>query len=59
MGEVIQRPSATIHAFPSRGRFAIRRDDELRVASGIVTGAWYHEEAIQEAAREDNSPKRQ
>ena len=60
MTESLQRQSAKILQFPAAGRAALggRRDDVKpaepfvapRVAK-IVSGAWYHEEAIQEARR--------
>jgi len=51
--------SATIYTFPPRGRFALRiqGDDFAPVADAqlprgvkIVSGSWYHDEAIQDAA---------
>jgi Protein of unknown function (DUF2735) len=60
MTESLQRQSAKILQFPAAGRSALggRRDDAKpaepftapRVAR-IASGAWYHEEAIQEARR--------
>jgi hypothetical protein len=51
--------SATIYAFPARGRFALsgHRDDSEKLASPratkpVIGDAWYHEEAIQEAIKE-------
>jgi Protein of unknown function (DUF2735) len=46
--------SATIYAFPARGRFAPggRRDDSPRMTKVVIGDAWYHEEAIQEAIKE-------
>ncbi|HEY2756773.1 MAG TPA: DUF2735 domain-containing protein [Pseudolabrys sp.] len=51
--------SATIYAFPARGRFALggHRDDSAKLASPrttrvVIGDAWYHEEAIQEAIKE-------
>ena len=53
--------SAKIFAFPARGRFALddKRDDAKsannvtlpRFAKLVVGGAWYHEQAIQDAER--------
>ena len=53
--------SATIYTFPARGRFALddKRDDAKpannvtlpRFAKLVVGGAWYHEQAIQDAER--------
>jgi hypothetical protein len=54
--------SATIYAFPARGRFAVQRDESsfaanvqvprsVRIASG---SSWYHEEAIQAEQRRDS-----
>jgi uncharacterized protein DUF2735 len=53
------RGSANIYEFPARGRFAERRDDSNsasnptlpRFAKTAFGGAWYHEEAVQEAER--------
>jgi Protein of unknown function (DUF2735) len=55
----LNRGSATIHEFPARGRFAqIERCDDVqaatnffspRVARVASSGAWYHDEAIQQA----------
>jgi hypothetical protein len=46
--------TATIYTFPPRGRFAInaRREDTQSVFQQprgvkVMTGAWYHDEAIQ------------
>ena len=51
--------SATIYAFPARGRCAPggRRDDSEKLASApiakvVIGDAWYHEEAVQEAIKE-------
>ncbi|HEX3441580.1 MAG TPA: DUF2735 domain-containing protein [Pseudolabrys sp.] len=51
--------SATIYAFPARGRFAPggRRDNSEKLVSPrmtkvVIGEAWYHEEAIQEAIKE-------
>jgi hypothetical protein len=51
--------SATIYAFPARGRFAPngRHDEAAKLASPrptkvVIGEAWYHEEAIQEAIKE-------
>jgi len=54
--------SATIYAFPAKGRFAVQRDESsfatnvqvprsVRIASG---SGWYHEEAIQAEQRRDS-----
>ncbi len=53
--------SATIYTFPARGRFATndKREDTKpantvtlpRFAKLVVGGAWYHEQAIQDAER--------
>ena len=53
--------SATIYTFPVRGRFALddKRDDAKpainvtlpRFAKLVAGGAWYHEQAIQDADR--------
>lgn len=60
MTESLARPSAEILHFPAgcRAGFGDRRDDvkpaEPFVAPRVaktVTGAWYHEEAIEEARR--------
>ena len=57
----LNRGSATIYAFPARGRYAVKGQHEeaaakTRMASPYVTKApssssWYHEEAISEADR--------
>jgi hypothetical protein len=54
------RPSAIIHAFPKRGRFAVPEargeprpvpeDKDAKVAVAAFDN-WYHEAAVQEAAR--------
>ena len=51
--------SAEIIAFPPRGRFAVA--DEVAsnarmpaLASKIVSGAWYHEEAVREERNRSN-----
>ena len=58
------RASAQIIQFPARGRFAVagQSDDRStmnaavpRVAMIAVGGAWYHDEAIEEAARDRNN----
>lgn len=55
------RASAQIIQFPARGRFASadRSDENLamgasaaRVAKVAIGGAWYHEEAIEQAERD-------
>jgi hypothetical protein len=53
-----QATSATIYTFPARGRFArIGQGDDLnqsatlaaaRASKSVVSGAWYHEEAIRD-----------
>jgi hypothetical protein len=54
----VTRGSAQIYEFPARGRFAQaeRRDNTTtttnflpRVAKVASSGAWYHDEAIQQA----------
>lgn len=59
MTATFQRGSAKIYEFPARGRFAPSSKEEassaanatsLRAAKIVCGGAWYHEEAIQEAA---------
>jgi hypothetical protein len=53
------RGSANIYEFPARGRFAEKREDSNpasnptlpRFAKTVFGGAWYHEEAVQEAER--------
>jgi hypothetical protein len=55
--------SAKIYQFPARGRFAavVERDESKPAANltsshvvrAVVGGAWYHDEAIQEAARKN------
>lgn len=59
MTESLELQSAKILHFPAGGRSALggRRDDVMpaepfapRVAK-VVSGAWYHEEAIEEARR--------
>ena len=54
----LNRGSATIYAFPARGRFAANGQNEetaakTRLASSYVTrvssSSWYHEEAIRDA----------
>ena len=56
-----QSGSAKIYAFPARGRFAPGNRDGSHqdanaaspwIAKDVVGGAWYHEEAIQEAIKE-------
>ena len=61
MSTNLYRGSATIYAFPARGRFAVgaHREDakpaaELRsprMSETVLTGSWYHEEAVREADR--------
>jgi hypothetical protein len=61
MSTNLNRGSATIYAFPARGRFAVGapRDEanpaaELRsprLSETVLTGSWYHEEAVREADR--------
>jgi hypothetical protein len=52
------RASAQIIQFPARGRFASanQRDETLATSSSSASiamgGAWYHDEAIEEAARD-------
>jgi hypothetical protein len=55
------RGSAKIYEFPARGRFAAggnldenKRAANLtspRVAETVLGGAWYHDEAVQDAER--------
>ena len=43
------RESATIYQFPARGRFAATTETRStlpRAIKAVVTGAWYHDEAI-------------
>ncbi len=58
------RASAQIIQFPARGRFAsaiqIEENPAMsaaasRVAKVALGGAWYHDEAIEEAARDRNN----
>jgi hypothetical protein len=57
--------SATIYTFPPRGRFALRMPDENPAANvqlprgaKLGTGSgWYHEEAIQDALKAEQSRK--
>ncbi len=57
--------SATIYTFPPRGRFALRMQDEnpaadVQLPRGVklVTGSsWYHDEAIQDALKAEQSRK--
>ena len=54
------RASAQIIQFPARGRFAATGQNEepassaaaARVAKVAIGGAWYHEEAIEQAERD-------
>lgn len=60
MTATFQRGSAKIYEFPARGCFAPSGNEEstssaanatsLRAAKIVCGGAWYHEEAVQEAA---------
>ena len=55
----LTRGSAKIYEFPARGRFAqIERSDDVQAATSFLppraakvasSGAWYHDEAIQQA----------
>ena len=56
------RASAKIYEFPARGRYAIvtQRDEAKPLAFStaprarvVMGGAWYHDEAIQEAERKN------
>jgi hypothetical protein len=59
--------SAKIYAFPPRGRFALRIDDRNSTAVANVQlprgvklvsgGAWYHDEAIEDANKGDRGGK--
>jgi hypothetical protein len=57
--------SATIYTFPPRGRFALRAQDENPAANVQLPrgarlgtgGGWYHEEAIQDAFKAEQSRK--
>jgi hypothetical protein len=59
--------SAKIYTFPLRGRFALRdqRDDTMAGASAALPrgvkfasgSGWYHDAAIQEAAKADRAGK--
>jgi hypothetical protein len=58
--------SATIYTFPPRGRFALRvpgenpaADVQLPRGARFVAGGsgWYHEEAIQDALKAEQSRK--
>ena len=57
MATETQRASATIYAFPARGRFAVAQDEttanpaSVRSPKVVTVGAWYHDEAIKEADR--------
>jgi len=59
MSETLLRASAQILQFPAGGRagFGGRRDEVKPAepfaprAAKVVSGAWYHEEAIEEARR--------
>ncbi len=60
MTESLQRQSVKILHFPAGGRSALggRRDDVMPaeqivapLVAKVASGAWYHEEAIQEARR--------
>lgn len=61
----MQRGSATIYAFPARGRFAasadkVRFDAALtpeRTTFVAAGGSWYHEEAIREAEQAEHTRK--
>jgi Protein of unknown function (DUF2735) len=52
------RASAQIIQFPARGRFASTNHSDERLATNsstariVIGGAWYHDEAIEEAARD-------
>ena len=57
----LDRTSAQILQFPARGRFAATSLNQetpamsaaaTRVAKVAMDGAWYHEEAVEEAARD-------
>ena len=56
------RGTATIHAFPARGRFALTpprsESDAMRTpsqaAAVAIGGAWYHDEAIDAEAPRKN-----
>ena len=60
------RTTAKIYTFPTRGRFAAGqrqaitpiRDFTLRSVRTIVGEAWYHDEAIKEAATDDGRQPR-
>jgi hypothetical protein len=62
MTNEIQRPTAKIYTFPSKGWASVRRGSEtpkpaieLSARQYAITAcgsAWYHEEAIEEAARQ-------
>ncbi len=57
--------SATIYAFPPRGRYALRGPGENSVVNlqlprdaKLCTGSgWYHEEAIQDAIKGEQTQK--
>jgi hypothetical protein len=64
MSTSLSRASATIYAFPPRGRFAIREQEASAPAVTLPHGvnvssgsAWYHEEAIQAAREADQGRK--
>jgi hypothetical protein len=56
----ISRGSAQIYEFPPRGRFALKSRDESQLRTNLESqplvkvaagSGWYHEAAIEEAAR--------
>jgi hypothetical protein len=61
MSTNLNRGSATIYAFPARGRFAVGayREEAMpaaelqspRMSETVLTGSWYHEEAVRDADR--------
>lgn len=54
-----QRESAKIYTFPARGRFAAGSEEAKSAASRTIPrvtacgSAWYHEEAIKDAKRDE------
>ena len=61
------RASARIYTFPARGRFAAGQRDETKPVvnftshpvKAVVGEAWYHDEAIKEAATDDGRHTKQ
>ena len=57
-GNAKQESSAKIYEFPARGRFASSSKEDAnalatsRAAKIVCGGAWYHEQAIEDADRD-------